>query len=81
MREPVLVHHQPAAACANVSTVLLAERLELLLVATAYSAMYLVRIVSFSVSMILPRYSYLLAGLNPQARLKIYPDAARDRAG
>jgi pimeloyl-ACP methyl ester carboxylesterase len=26
--------------------------------------------------MILPRYSYLLAGLIPQARLKIYPDAA-----
>ena len=26
--------------------------------------------------MILPRYSYLLAGLVPQARLKIYPDAA-----
>ena len=27
--------------------------------------------------MILPRYSYLLAGLIPGARLKIYPDAAR----
>ncbi len=26
--------------------------------------------------MILPRYSYLLAGLIPQAKLKIYPDAA-----
>ena len=26
--------------------------------------------------MILPRYSYLLAGLIPHARLKIYPDAA-----
>jgi pimeloyl-ACP methyl ester carboxylesterase len=26
--------------------------------------------------MILPRYSYLLAGLIPQARVKIYPDAA-----
>jgi pimeloyl-ACP methyl ester carboxylesterase len=26
--------------------------------------------------MILPRYSYLLAGLMPEARLKIYPDAA-----
>ena len=26
--------------------------------------------------MILPRYSYLLAGLMPQARVKIYPDAA-----
>ena len=26
--------------------------------------------------MILPRYTYLLAGLIPQARLKIYPDAA-----
>ena len=26
--------------------------------------------------MILPRYSHLLAGLIPQARLKIYPDAA-----
>ena len=26
--------------------------------------------------MILPRYSYLLAGLIPQARLKIYPDSA-----
>jgi pimeloyl-ACP methyl ester carboxylesterase len=26
--------------------------------------------------MILPRYSYLLAGLLPQARLKLYPDAA-----
>ena len=26
--------------------------------------------------MILPHYSYLLAGLIPQARLKIYPDAA-----
>ena len=26
--------------------------------------------------MILPRYSYLLAGLIPSARLKIYPDAA-----
>jgi pimeloyl-ACP methyl ester carboxylesterase len=26
--------------------------------------------------MILPRYSYLLAGLIPQARLKLYPDAA-----
>ena len=26
--------------------------------------------------MILPRYSYLLAGLIPGARLKIYPDAA-----
>jgi hypothetical protein len=26
--------------------------------------------------MILPRHSYLLAGLIPQARLKIYPDAA-----
>jgi pimeloyl-ACP methyl ester carboxylesterase len=26
--------------------------------------------------MILPRYSYLLAGLIPEARLKIYPDAA-----
>jgi pimeloyl-ACP methyl ester carboxylesterase len=27
-------------------------------------------------SMILPRYSYLLAGLIPAAQLKIYPDAA-----
>ncbi len=26
--------------------------------------------------MILPHYSYLLAGLIPQARVKIYPDAA-----
>jgi pimeloyl-ACP methyl ester carboxylesterase len=26
--------------------------------------------------MILPRYSYLLAGLVPDARLKIYPDSA-----
>ena len=26
--------------------------------------------------MILPRYSYLLAGLLPDARIKIYPDAA-----
>ena len=26
--------------------------------------------------MILPRYSYLLAGLIPDSRLKIYPDAA-----
>jgi pimeloyl-ACP methyl ester carboxylesterase len=26
--------------------------------------------------MILPHYSYLLAGLVPQARVKIYPDAA-----
>jgi pimeloyl-ACP methyl ester carboxylesterase len=26
--------------------------------------------------MILPRYSYLLAGLIPQARVKIYPDSA-----
>jgi pimeloyl-ACP methyl ester carboxylesterase len=26
--------------------------------------------------MILPHYSYLLAGLIPQARLKIYPDSA-----
>ena len=26
--------------------------------------------------MILPRYSYLLAGLLPDARVKIYPDAA-----
>ena len=26
--------------------------------------------------MILPRYSYLLAGLIPQARIKIYPDSA-----
>jgi pimeloyl-ACP methyl ester carboxylesterase len=26
--------------------------------------------------MILPRYSYLLAGLIPHARVKIYPDAA-----
>jgi pimeloyl-ACP methyl ester carboxylesterase len=26
--------------------------------------------------MILPRYSYLLAGLIPAARLKVYPDAA-----
>jgi pimeloyl-ACP methyl ester carboxylesterase len=26
--------------------------------------------------MILPRYSYLLAGLIPDARLKIYPDSA-----
>ena len=26
--------------------------------------------------MILPRYSYLLAGLLPNARLTIYPDAA-----
>ena len=26
--------------------------------------------------MILPRYSHLLAGLIPDARLKIYPDAA-----
>jgi pimeloyl-ACP methyl ester carboxylesterase len=26
--------------------------------------------------MILPRYSYLLAGLIPQAEIKIYPDAA-----
>ena len=26
--------------------------------------------------MIVPRYSYLLAGLIPEARLKIYPDAA-----
>ncbi len=26
--------------------------------------------------MILPRYSYLIAGLLPDARLKIYPDAA-----
>ena len=26
--------------------------------------------------MILPRYSYLLAGLIPQAQVKIYPDAA-----
>jgi pimeloyl-ACP methyl ester carboxylesterase len=25
--------------------------------------------------MILPRYSYLLAGLLPDARLKIYPDS------
>ena len=27
--------------------------------------------------MILPRYSYLLAGLLPEARVKIYPDSAR----
>jgi hypothetical protein len=27
--------------------------------------------------MILPCYSYLLAGLIPQARVKIYPDSAR----
>ena len=26
--------------------------------------------------MILPRYSYLLTGLLPDARLKIYPDSA-----
>jgi hypothetical protein len=26
--------------------------------------------------MILPHYSYLLAGLIPRARIKIYPDAA-----
>jgi hypothetical protein len=26
--------------------------------------------------MILPRYSYMLAGLLPDARLKIYPDSA-----
>ena len=26
--------------------------------------------------MILPHYSYLLAGLTPQARVKIYPDPA-----
>jgi pimeloyl-ACP methyl ester carboxylesterase len=26
--------------------------------------------------MILPHYSYLLAGLIPQARVKIYPDSA-----
>jgi len=26
--------------------------------------------------MILPHYSYLLAGLIPQARIKIYPDSA-----
>jgi pimeloyl-ACP methyl ester carboxylesterase len=26
--------------------------------------------------MVLPRYSYLLAGLIPHARLKVYPDAA-----
>jgi pimeloyl-ACP methyl ester carboxylesterase len=26
--------------------------------------------------MILPRYSYLLAGLPPDARLKLYPDSA-----
>ncbi|WP_328792647.1 MULTISPECIES: alpha/beta fold hydrolase [unclassified Streptomyces] len=26
--------------------------------------------------MVLPRYSHLLAGLLPQARLKIYPDSA-----
>jgi pimeloyl-ACP methyl ester carboxylesterase len=26
--------------------------------------------------MILPRYSYLLAGLVPQAKLKMYPDSA-----
>ncbi len=26
--------------------------------------------------MILPRYSYLLAGLLPDAKLKIYPDSA-----
>jgi hypothetical protein len=26
--------------------------------------------------MILPRYSYLLAGLLPDARIKIYPDPA-----
>ena len=26
--------------------------------------------------MILPHYSYLLAGLMPQARVKIYPDSA-----
>jgi len=26
--------------------------------------------------MILPRYSYLLAGLIPHARVKIYPDSA-----
>ena len=26
--------------------------------------------------MILPRYSYLLAGLLPDARVKIYPDSA-----
>jgi pimeloyl-ACP methyl ester carboxylesterase len=26
--------------------------------------------------MILPHFSYLLAGLIPQARLKIYPDSA-----
>jgi pimeloyl-ACP methyl ester carboxylesterase len=29
--------------------------------------------------MILPRYSYLLAGLIPHARVKIYPDAAPAR--
>jgi hypothetical protein len=27
--------------------------------------------------MILPHYSYLLAGLTPRASVKIYPDAAR----
>jgi hypothetical protein len=27
--------------------------------------------------MILPRYSYLLAGLIPRAQVKIYPDSAR----
>ncbi|MBV9047221.1 MAG: hypothetical protein JOY58_03075 [Solirubrobacterales bacterium] len=27
--------------------------------------------------MILPHYSYLLAGLIPQGQVKIYPDAAR----
>jgi hypothetical protein len=29
--------------------------------------------------MILPHFSYLLAGLIPQARVKIYPDAAHER--
>ena len=29
-----------------------------------------------SYPMILPRYSYLLAGLIPHARVKIYPDSA-----
>jgi len=28
--------------------------------------------------MILPHYSYLLAGLIPQARVKIYPDSAHE---
>ena len=40
------------------------------------SKIYVPKAAGESDPMILPRYSYLLAGLIPQGRLTIYPDAA-----